>query len=264
MKKITSLLIAVLLCLGLSISVFGVEGTAPRLIDDADILFESEEIELLSKLNSVSEKHGFDVIVITVDSLPDSVSSAKELSDRIYFNNDFGFGDNKNGIIFIVSMLERDWNILAKGYGESIFTDSGLEYIADIVQPLLSDGDYNQAFNSFADECDSFLTQAANGNPYDADNLPKKPLSLVWIPVSILIGMGISLIIMSVFRSKLKSVRSKSNAHDYQVEGSFRVTHSSEMFLYQNVTRIPRQTQSTTKPGGVRSGSSGRSIGGKF
>ena len=263
MKKLTSLLIAVLLCFALTISVFA-ESTAPRLVDGADILFESEEQVILSKLNYVSEEHNFDVIVITVESLPESVSSAKELADSIYAGNDFGFGDQKDGIIFLVSMLERDWTIYAKGYGETVFTDSGLEYIAGIVQPMLSDGDYSGAFESFADECDSFLFQATSGTPFDESNLPRQSLSVTWIPISILIGMGISLLIMSVFRSKLKSVRSKSNAHDYQVAGSFRVTHSSEIFLYQNVTRIPRQTQSTTKPGGARSGSSGRSIGGKF
>ena len=42
------------------------------------------------------------------------------------------------------------------------------------VKPYLSDGDYNEAFQMFAMECDDFIMQADEAEPYDVGNLPKE------------------------------------------------------------------------------------------
>ena len=37
----------------------------------------------------------------------------------------------------------------------------------------MSDGEYLDAFDTYADLCDEFLTQAKTGNAYDGDHMPK-------------------------------------------------------------------------------------------
>ncbi|MBQ6626577.1 MAG: TPM domain-containing protein, partial [Ruminococcus sp.] len=39
----------------------------PRLVDHADVLTDSEEADLLAQLDEVSERHQFDLVVLTVN-----------------------------------------------------------------------------------------------------------------------------------------------------------------------------------------------------
>lgn len=61
----------------------------------------------------------------------------------------------------------------------------------------------------------------------------------LWL-ISLIIGVVIGLVVVSVLKSQLKSVSHQSGAGSYQVDGSLRLTVSTDMFLYQNTTRIPR------------------------
>ena len=78
----------------------------------------------------------------------------------------------------------------------TVFTDAGIEYIGKQIKGDLSDGNFAGAFDKFADLCDDFITQARTGEPYDVKNLPKEPLSLIWIPIAIVVGFVLSLIIV--------------------------------------------------------------------
>lgn len=263
-KKISCLIAVVFLCVSLMIPAFALgDEIVPRLADGADILTESQEENILEKLDSVSEKHDFDVVIITVETLDGSGMTAEEFADDTYDYNNFGFGNQKNGILLLVDMEKSEWFISTTGYGNEVFTYDGWNYIGEQMKPYLSDGDFVKAFETYADLCDDFLDQAQKGQPYTSKNLPRGKLSLLWIPGSILIGMGISFMIMLTFRGQLKSVRRKPSANDYQIPGSMQLTQQSEMFLYQNVTCVPRQTQNTSsRGGGMRTGSSGRVHGG--
>ncbi len=263
-KKISYLIAAVFLSLSLMTPAFALgDKIVPRLTDGADILTDSQEENILGKLDSVSEKYEFDVVIVTVETLDGSGMTDEEFADDTYDYNNFGFGDRNGGILLLINMEESQWFISTSGYGNEAFTYDGWNYIGDQMQPYLSDGDFEKAFETYADLCDDFLDQAQKGQPYTSENLPKGKLSLLWIPGSILIGMGISLAIMLTFRGQLKSVRRKPSANDYQIPGSIHLTQQSEMFLYQHVTRVPRQTQNTSsRGGGMRTGSSGRVHGG--
>ena len=88
----------------------------------------------------------------------------------------------------------------------------------------LSDGDFAAAFDTFADECDDFITQAKTGEPYDIDNEPQKPMSWIWIPISLVAGIVLSLIVVGTMKSKLKTVRFQAAANNYVKAGSMNLT----------------------------------------
>jgi len=58
--------------------------------------------------------------------------------------------------------------------------------------------------------------------------------------ISIAIGIVIGLIVVSILKGQLKTVASQSGAGYYQVSGSLHLSVSTDVFLYQNTTRIPR------------------------
>lgn len=236
-----------------------------RLVDEADLLSESEETELSDMLDEISERQQVDLVVVTVDSLEGE--SPRDYADDFYDYNDYGFGEEKDGILFLISMEERDWYISTTGYGITAVTDAGLEYMSEKFLPRLSDGEYARAFQIFAKQCDSYITQAREGAPYDIDNVPKEPFSpLGSLGIALVAGFVTALIATGVMRHGLRSVHSKSSADDYVKRDSLRLTKDYELFLYRNVTRRekPKQNTSSGRSGGSTThvSSSGRSHGG--
>lgn len=209
-----------------------------RLIDEADLLSDSEEKELLTQLDDVSKRQKLDVVVVTVDSLRGKIAEA--FADDYYDYHHYGQGDAHDGVLLLVSMEDRDWHVSTTGYGIYAITDAGLDYLSDKFLPDLSAGDYAASFSTFAKLVDDFVTQAKTGKPYDRDNLPKEPLSLLWIPVAGLLGLVIAWGITAWMKGQLYSVHSQYNAREYMKKDSFKLTKSQDLFLYKNVTSRPR------------------------
>ena len=238
------------------------ERQLPLLVDDAGLLTEEEADALLDKLEEISERQECEVAVVTVDSLEGKTS--QDYADDFYDYNGYGYGKDDDGILLLISMEDRDYAITTYGFGITAFTDAGLQYVVNDFKPALSGGRYGDAFNDFADCCDKFLTQAHTGEPYDGDNMPKGTVHPVYIPISLAIGFLISLLIGRSKSAKLKSVRKKESAADYQVAGSMRLYQNSDVLVASNVTSRVVSSSSGSSSGGssTHTSSSGRSHGG--
>ena len=152
----------------------GFSGEYERLTDSAGLLSEEEAQNILTKLDEVSERQKFDIVILTVDSLEGA--TATEYADDFFDYYGYGYGEGKDGILFLVSMEDRDWALSTHGYGITAFTDAGCDYIAEQFKSSLSDGEYEKAFEIYIDQCDAFVTQAREDRPYDNSNLPKNHL----------------------------------------------------------------------------------------
>lgn len=239
MKKIISFLLVLTFAV-VSATVSFAENF-PRLVDDAELLNNYEETQITEKLDEISERQKTDIVIVTVDGL--GGKSPRDFADD-YFDSGYGFGDNKDGILLLISMEERDWYISTRGFGITAFTNAGLEYIEEKIVPYMSDGDFYSSFEAFAQLCDEFITQAKTGEPYDVGNMPKEPLGFIWIVVAIGVGLVVALIVTGSMKSQLKNVRAKTEASDYVRKGSLNITNSRDLFLYRNVSRVRIQTNS--------------------
>ena len=232
-----------------------------RVVDNADILNESEEKSLVSKVNEISERQKFDIAIVTVNSLEGK--SPTEYADDFFDYNGYGIGENKDGILFLISMNEHGWAISTHGHGITAFTDAGQKYIMDNVTPSLSEGKYEDAFSLFSDYCDDYLTQAATGQPYDSGNLPKGTVSPIWILGDLCIGAVIAFIILSAWKKELLTVKMQNSADDYIVPDSFKLTDKNDVFLYETVTKVERSKESDSSSGSsTHTSSSGETHGG--
>ena len=232
----------------------------PRLTDEADLLSDSEEKDLLGKLDEISDRQKCDVVVATVNSLEGK--TAMEYADDFYDYNGYGYGEERDGIILLISMEERDWWMSTCGYGITAFTDAGQKYMSDKFIPMVSDGEYADAFTKYADLYDEFLTQAKTGEPYDKSNMPKESLNIIWLPIDLAVGLFAAFIAASLKKSKLKTVRRKAAAQDYMVDGSFRVTKNYDRFITKNVTTRVIHRDDDSGGSSTHSSSSGSDHGG--
>ena len=253
-KNISLLLLAVLLATGgmtLNVNAEEVSGsqTIPsehllsRVEDEAYLLTDGERKELTEKLDEISERQQFDVVVVTVNSLDGK--SPMEYADDFYDYNGYGMGAGKDGVLLLISMEDRDWYMSTCGFGITAITDAGRDYISKKFLSDLSDGNYFTAFETYADLCDEFVTQAKTGDAYDGDHMPKAPFPLVMnLLIALAAGFIIALIIVECMRRSMKSVRAKSAAADYVRPGSLVVTGKYDRYLYAHTSRTQRSTSS--------------------
>ena len=123
----------------------------PLLVDEAGLLTEEESSALLNKLEDISRRYENEVGIVTVNSLEGKTAEA--YADDYYDYNGYGYGENDDGLLLLISMGEREWAISTYGYSHTTaFTDAGLEYIRGEFQSKLSSGEYAKAFNCFADQ----------------------------------------------------------------------------------------------------------------
>ena len=229
----------------------------PRQVDGADLLTDSEEITLLSMLDEISERQMLDVVIVTTNTLEGK--SPMAYADDFYDYNGYGFGASYDGVLLLVSMEDRDWWISTCGYGITAFTDYGIDCLADRFLSDLGSGYHADAFEIFAEGCDEYITMARNGKPFDIGAEPFDASGAMMIAV--VIGLIAAFIVTASMKGQLKSVRQQS-AGSYLKQDSMRITDSRDLYLYRNVSRVRRQTESSGGGSSTHTSSSGRSHGG--
>lgn len=229
--------------------------------DEADLLSDEEESELLSRLEQLSSKYKMDIAVVTVDSTSDK--TPMEFADDFYDYNGYGYGEEHDGLLLLISMEYSDWWISTCGKAINVFTDAGIEYIGERITYYLSDGDYAGAFNEFAVLCDAFIIQAETGDPYDSHNLPKEPFNILMaLGIALVVGLIVAYIHVGKLKDQLKTANKKAEASAYVKAGSMNVSDCRDLFLYRTVTRTARETESSRGGSSTHTSSSGSSHGG--
>ena len=248
------------------------DGDMEYAVDSAKVLTTEELESLKSKLAQISDENNIDVGVVTVDYLDGK--SAQEFANDLFEQNKFGKGENRDGILLLVATKDREWAMSTHGSAKEAFNEEGLDYLSGEFLPYLSDDDFYSAFENFADNAQELGTMYVAGDPYgegeyvDDENYPvdeniveeeKGINNEVWIPLSIVMGCAISLIIMMMYKSQLKSVKSESRADDYLID--MKLVKSQDILLYRTVTRTMRP-KNENNSNDFSSGGSGGDYGG--
>ena len=248
------------------------DGDMEYAVDSAKVLTTEELESLKSKLAQISDENNIDVGVVTVEYLDGK--TAQEFANDLFEQNKFGKGENRDGILLLVATEDREWAMSTYGSAKEAFNEEGLDYLSGEFLPYLSDDDFYSAFENFADNAQELGTMYVAGDPYgegeyvDDENYPvdeniveeeKGINNEVWIPLSIVMGCAISLIIMMMYKSQLKSVKSESRADDYLID--MKLVKSQDIFLYRTVTRTMRP-KNENNSNDFSSGGSGGDYGG--
>lgn len=262
-KKVITLVLAVLLCFVAIVPAFAIDGfseSSYRVVNSASVITQDEWLELMSKADEIRERQKFDVAVMATNN--SDYKPIQEFADYIYEYYEYGYGESLDGVLLVVTTETKEWYITTSGYGITAFTDAAIEYIGENMAPYLSSGDYFGAFNIYLEKCDELITMARNGAPYGAKNKADEPLSIIWIPISIAIGIVLALIVVKSMKSNLKSVKKKREANSYVKNGSMVVNESYDSFLYSQVTKTPIQKQNNSGGSTTHTSSSGKTHGG--
>jgi uncharacterized protein len=171
--------------------------------------------------------------------------------EYLYDALDLGYGRHNDGILLLVSMDPREYRIHCRGMGSDAIEEDDLDAMCEAVEAELSDDNYAEAFDVFAEECAYYLDGYVNGFPFDfATNLV----------ICLIIGLVIGVVGAFILKGQLKSVRKKNEANSYVKSGSMQINIHNDIYLYRDITRTKKESSSSSSD----SGSSRKTGGGSF
>lgn len=256
---------AALFALMLLVGCFAVSAAATQaqlsyVTDESGMFSDSERTTLENRAAAISEKYNFGVYIIV---LPDYTqytysSSVETCAKELYDEYDLGWGSDNAGVLLLLSMAERDFNVnYNSSRSNQIFTEYGRDMLENRVIPFFRENDFYRGFLEYLDVCEEYLLAAQNGNPVDAEASP----ALALIPG------GIAALLVGLLTSApMRSAKQQRAADQYVAQGGLNLRRRSDMFLHRTVTRTPRNTNSGSSGGshshsyssGSHSGRSGK------
>lgn len=250
-KKISLAFVSILaLTIILAIPVFAYSNNpiTDYVTDDADILTDEEEVLLEEKIDNIRKTLDYDIVIHTTETF-DNKSKVAYADDYYDYN-----GFSKDGMIFVVNMVSRDFYTSTCGIGIDTFTDDVLEEIEKTVQPYLSSGEYYKAFDNYLNQCRDELSNHSIKNSIFREDAVLKILCIV------LVSFIIALIITLVLKGKMSNVHIEKTAGIYEVPNTLNIYGSRDMFMYKHIDK--HKIESSSGGGSSHRSSSGRSHGG--
>lgn len=138
-----------------------------RVYDLAGILDDSREKEFEKALGEYREQYRLDMAVVTTDDAQGK--STEEYADDFYGINGFGVGSDRDGILFLIDMDNRELTFSTAGKAIRIFTDERIEDMLDGVYEGASRGDYEASVDSFLADAARYCRAGIPGNQHSYD-----------------------------------------------------------------------------------------------
>ena len=252
-KRIISFAFVLIILSALCIPAMAATTDKPKLIDAAQLLTESETEALNAKLEKVSKDHNIDIVVVTVDDADLTYSNMMAAADDYYDYN--GYSDDGLMLLFnnAIDLSSKNTWISTKGSGIEALEDEDIQKIGKKIKPMMIDGDFYGAFDTFADMVN---------DEYKDLNFSKILHLMLGIFVCLVIGVLVAVIFAFSIKAKYKPVRLKAEANDYLVSGSFKLKDSYDRFIYSHVSRTRRSKDSDSGGSSTHTSSSGSTHGG--
>ncbi len=227
--------------------VYANDGSLYPVVDTADLLTDEQEEDLASRIYEIREKYSSDIVILTIDSL--GRRSPMEYADDFYDYNNYGIGDDHDGIILLLSMENRDYWFGTTGSAISIYSDDDQSDIIDACRSYLSSNDYYNAFRVFISECEQELDDDYQSHIFT----PGK------FVVCLIIGLVLAFIVLLIFLAQLQTVEPASGASNYSV-GKINLRRKEDRFLRSTISKTKIEKESSGSS--THTGSSGTSHGG--
>lgn len=262
MKRIFAMLslMALLACCCLTVTAAGDEIT--NVCDTALLLSDEEWTALETQAEQISQQYQCAVYFITVDDYTDyGDGSIYETAKEIYLYNDLGWGEAKDGVLLLLSMADRDYTLIAYGYGNTAFTDYGKDYLSEQFLDDFADNDWAGGCQDYLDTCASMLKSARSGHPLDVGSRIK-----TWhlVCISLLLGFVLAAVLCGVWCAACKKKTTvRSEAAAYLAPGGMNINLRDDCYSHTTQTRTKIETSSggsggTTVDSDGFSGTSGK------
>jgi len=228
-----------------------------RVVDNAGLLSPAEAASLQNLADNVSIAYNFDIVIVTENDIGNAYT--RDYADDFFDNNGYGFGQNRDGCLFLLVMGTREYWFSTSGRGINIFNGAAADKLENDMLNYFRNDDYYSAFAAFVKGWEGFLVLDAQS---DHSNVFEE-YKLIIVVIAWLISLGIGFLIVGIWKKSMNTAIPQTQAEAYVVSGSLSFKVQQDQFLYSSVTRTPIARDSGSSRGGIHTGSSGMSHGGR-
>ena len=231
--------LCVLLCLALALFAAPFACADSLYVGDAAGLLTAEErARLESDCAAVAEEYNCGVYIVTVPDYTAYGYSVEAAAEAIYNGSALGVGAERNGILLLLSMAGRDYDLAAYGsLANASFTDYGKGLLADSFLDNFRRDDWYGGFADFVRESAACLDAAEHGSPVDVPGARSAGLSLGQkLLIIFLVPCLVALIVCVIFRAQMKTAKKQTRAGSYVVEGGVNMRIARDLFTHRTQT----------------------------
>lgn len=120
-----------------------------KVYDFADLFNNTQESELFDKLTNFRKQTNLDIVIVTIDY--NNKHNSAKYSDDFYDYNEFGIGEDRSGLLFLIDMDIRNIYVTTTGKAINIYTDQRINNILDNVFSYFGNQEYYVGTNKFVD-----------------------------------------------------------------------------------------------------------------
>lgn len=266
-KRVFSLLMALLIIMSLSVTAFadgGYEGS--YVIDKAGILTEEQANSLEAMAAESSESSGCGIYLVIVDDYRQYTGESfdGDAAEKIYEDRSFGLGDDKSGIMLMMSMDDRHMYLLSHGLGSIALSDSENEDLRDDIKKYFKDDEWYQGFCEYIKKAAGNVyldSSRSSDHEYDSPIFRSYKLKsrLLGIGVCLVIGLVAAFAVVMVLRAQLRSVAKETDAGRYADKGGLNLSRHYDRFTHRSRSRVydPPAKSNNSSSSGSSGGYSG-------
>lgn len=244
-------------------------GEKQLVCDEADLFTTVEEGQLAQRAKDLGSAYEMDIVIVTTKDTRGK--SSRDYADDFYDDNGYGVGTEKDGILFLIDMDNREVDISTSGQGIRYLTDNRIESVLDnVIEGGLTDGLMYKATEAFLATTEFYLQAGIRSDQYNepeggrTEEIVKAGLTPPKVIgggiVAVLVGGGFFLLTRRRYQGKPKPV-----VYNYQDKNLVEFKVNNEKLVDTAVTfTIIEQSSSSSSAGrsSTHSSSSGRTHGG--
>lgn len=222
--------------------------TKDYVIDDANILSDSEEAKLEKLCAKASKEAQCDIVIITMSKGYDGSNMDSYIRDIL--ESDYGYNEDSTTVdacAYAVDMSSRADRIITSGIAKTSFSQSDLDEIREISEEYLSDSDYYTAFSKYVNN----IKRAIINGEYSPTILEK---ILDGILIKLFVSVVITAIAIFVMVGNNKA-KATTNEMTYAKNHNFKVNDRRDLFI--NTTVVKRKIETNHGGGGHGGGGHG-------
>ena len=169
-RRIVCILLAALLLLGLCCTAFAeAPATEPQLwniTDTVGLLTSDEDQSLEERAEEISAQYGVGIYLLILEDYSEYYDDPYETAYELYHQNTLGLGEDRDGVILLMSMSNRKYATFFYGpKAEYAFDAYGQELMEEEFLDDFRDDDWYDGFEDYLEVCDEYLARAEAGDP---------------------------------------------------------------------------------------------------
>jgi len=245
-RRLACIVLAALLLLGLCCTAFAeapaaTEAQLWNITDTVGLLTSDEDLTLEARAEEISAQYGVGIYLLILEDYSEYYDDPYETAYELYHQNTLGMGEDRDGVILLMSMSDRKYATFFYGpKAEYAFDAYGQELMEEEFLDDFRDDDWYDGFSDYLEGCASILSVDSGEFTW--------PQFLRHLGISFGIGLLLALIVCQLLKMKMRSVYRQAEASAYVTAEGLQLTRREDVFTHTTTSRrkIERQSDSSS------------------